>query len=62
MPIMTGAHPKALIAAMARNVETAGDNEPLAQVADRFTPKPRKPPKMKKAAFGPPQHGAAFKK
>lgn len=62
MPIFTGSHPKALIPGMAANVETNGPTEPLEAVRDKFVPKPKKPPKIKKAAFGVKQPGAAFKK
>lgn len=62
MPILTGTHPKALTPGMEPNVETNPPNEPLADVASKFVPKPRKPPKLKKRAFGPSEPGAAFKK
>jgi len=62
MPITTGSVPKALVAGVRPNVETGPDSEPLSAVADRFVPKPRKPPKIKKRAFGAKEPGAAFRK
>jgi hypothetical protein len=60
--ITTGSAPKALIPAMAGVTEQAPAHEPLSEVAERFVPKPRKPPKIKKRAFGNKEPGAAFRK
>lgn len=62
MPILTGSTPLALPGGM--NAVTSQDSPkaPLTAVDEKFVPKPRKPPKIRKRAFGPPQQGAAFKK
>lgn len=60
--ITSGATPLALPGGEAGVTKEAPDREPLTEVAERFVPKERKPPKIKKHAFGPPQAGAAFKK
>lgn len=60
--ITTGSNPKALIPAVKPVVETGGASEPLTDVGERFIPKQRKPPKIKKRAFGQKQPGAAFRK
>lgn len=60
--ITTGATPLALPGGMSGVTKEASDKEPLTDVAERFIPKPRKPPKIKKRAFGPSQPGAAFRK
>lgn len=62
MPIITGSHPKALIPGVRANVETGSPEEPLVSVKDRFVGGDKKPPKIKKKAFGAKQPGAAFKK
>lgn len=62
MPITTGSAPRALIPAMNAVTEIGPDREPLTDVAERLIPKPRKPPKIKKRAFGEKQPGAAFRK
>jgi len=62
MPITTGAHPLALPGGMSGVTAQASSQTPLDEVANRFIPKPRKPPKIKKHAFGAKQPGAAFKK
>lgn len=59
MPIVTGYVPKALWGATAEQRPAA---HPLTDVAETFVPKPRKPPKPKKRAFGDKQPGAAFRK
>lgn len=60
--ITTGSHPKALVGSVASNVETESPETALTDVANRFIPKARKPPKIKKKAFGDKQPGAAFRK
>lgn len=62
MPIMTGATPLALPGGMSAVTSQDKPAAPLTAVDEKFIPKPRKPPKIKKRAFGPPQNGAAFKK
>lgn len=59
MVITTGSHPKAL---WGQSAEQRPDTAPLTQVADAFVPKDKKPPKIKKKAFGASAPGAAFKK
>jgi hypothetical protein len=62
MPIVTGSHPKALVPGMRANVETNAPGEALLSVREKFVPKPKDPPKIKKKAFGDKQPGAAFRK
>lgn len=62
MPIMTGAHPLALPGGMNAVSSQDSPQSPLTAVDEKFIPKPRKPPKIRKRAFSPPQQGAAFKK
>lgn len=60
--ITSGATPLALPGGQSGVTKEAPDTEKLSDVAERFIPKDRKPPKIKKHAFGPSQPGAAFRK
>jgi len=61
--ITQGNSPLQLPGGMANVATMNRPNEPLeSSVVGKFVPKPRKPPKPKKHAFGPSAYGAAFKK
>ncbi len=63
MPIMTGSSPKALQGAYSGVAETESDREPLIEAVQHDLPKAnKKPPKIKKRAFGHSEPGAAFRK
>jgi hypothetical protein len=60
--ITTGATPLALPGGRQALDELAPPSAPLTDVEKKMNFKPRKPPKIKKHAFGPTQPGAAFRK
>jgi hypothetical protein len=60
--IMTGSTPLALPGGRQSLSAIAPPSAPLTDVAAKMNLKPRKPPKIKKHAFGPTQPGAAFRK
>jgi len=63
MPIVTGSNPKALVGGMGSVTETSPPQTPLyPSTLTKMDKPPRKPPKIKKKAFGPSAYGAAFKK
>ncbi len=63
MPIMTGSTPLALPGGMGSVTTQSDDKAPLyPSTLGRLDKKPRKPPKIRKHAFGPSEQGAAFKK
>lgn len=63
MPITTGSAPKALSSPYASVAETGNDREALIDAVQHDFPKAnKKPPKIKKHAFGGKQPGAAFRK
>lgn len=63
MPILTGSHPKALSGPYSGVAQEGPANEPLINSIDHDIPKAnKKPPKIKKRAFGDKHPGAAFRK